>query len=55
MILFAFSKDNSCGSAKDGLEKEPEEQTHLDIKTRTFTDKHRIHRVGAGIGGHTVC
>ena len=27
---------------------------HLDIKTRTFTEKHRMHRVGAGVGGHTV-
>ena len=28
--------------------------SHLDIKTRTFTEKHRVHRVGAGVGGHTV-
>lgn len=27
--------------------------SHLDIKTRTFTEEHRMHRVGAGVGGHT--
>lgn len=35
-------RENSCGSAKDGLGKEKGSRlSHLDNKTRTFTEEHR--------------